>query len=59
MTGIPAAVWPTYVAEVFRVLKPNTGTAMFLELNPRFKSDDYDITDSTPSKQVSLSLKFS
>jgi hypothetical protein len=54
-TGIPATNWPTYVAEVLRVLKPNTGIALFIELNPWLKSDDYNITDSTPLKQVSIS----
>jgi hypothetical protein len=52
MLGIPAAAWPAYTAEAYRVLKPNTGIAVFVEMNPQFKSDHYQITDSMPVKQV-------
>jgi hypothetical protein len=55
MAGIPAAAWPAYTAEAHRVLKPNTGIAVFIEMNPQVKSDHYNITDSLPARQVSIS----
>ena len=44
MAGIPENAWPSYVNEVFRVLKPGSGVAIFAEMNPSTKSDSYDVS---------------
>ena len=54
MAGIPETKWPGYTAEVFRVLKPGTGIACFIEMNPRSRSDDHDVS-KLPLRQVLLS----
>jgi len=54
--GIPANAWPTYASEVLRVLKPGTGIAVFIELNPIVQSDDCELTDDMPLKYVHMML---
>jgi ubiquinone/menaquinone biosynthesis C-methylase UbiE len=51
MAGIPEKAWPNYVKEVFRVLKPGSGVAIFTEMNPSTKSDSYDVS-KTHLRQV-------
>jgi ubiquinone/menaquinone biosynthesis C-methylase UbiE len=55
MAGIPERAWPSYVGETFRVLKPGTGVAVFIEMNPRSKSETEDLS-KTYLRQVSVIL---
>jgi len=45
--GIPAQSWPPYIAEVYRVLKPGSGWATFLEIGTGFKSDDGSLPEDS------------
>jgi ubiquinone/menaquinone biosynthesis C-methylase UbiE len=57
MAGIPETAWPSYVKEVFRVLKPGSGVAIFTEMNPITKSDSYDVS-KTYLRQVLHTLSY-
>ena len=45
--GILAHSWPPFIAEVYRVLKPGTGCAMFLEVGTHFKCDDGSLPEDS------------
>ena len=55
--GIPAQSWPPYIAEVYRVLKPGSGWATFLEIGTGFKSDDGSLSEDSAINRVGLSGK--
>ena len=50
--GIPIKSWPGFIAEVYRVLKPGSGWAMFLEVGSGFKSDDGSLPEDAAIVKV-------
>src|SRR5208282_2682341 len=50
--GIPLESWPAFVEEVYRVLKPETGWAAFLEMDTRLRSDDGSLPVDSDYLQV-------
>ena len=54
--GIPANGWPEYIEEVYRVLKPGTGWAIFLEPGTRFQSDDRSLPEDSAIVEVWISV---
>jgi len=49
--GVPLNAWPGYVAEIFRVLKPGVGWAVFLEPNINWRSDDGSLPEDSYVRQ--------
>ena len=54
--GIPRNSWGPYIAEVYRVLKPGSGWAMFLEVGTGFKSDDGSLPEDSVMIKVWISV---
>jgi len=52
--GIPAHSWAPFIAEVYRVLKPGSGWAMFLEVGSGFKSDDGSLPEDAAIVKVRI-----
>ena len=50
--GIPLESWPAFVEEVYRVLKPETGWAAFLEMDTRMRTDDDSLPADSGFRQV-------
>jgi hypothetical protein len=50
--GVPLNAWPGYIAEIFRVLKPGVGWAVFLEPNINWRSDDGSLPEDSYVLQV-------
>jgi SAM-dependent methyltransferase len=50
--GIPESAWPDFIAEIYRVLKPGIGRAVFLEPDVVFKSENNSITEETYMRKV-------
>jgi hypothetical protein len=56
--GIPIKSWPAFIAEVYRVLKPGSGWAMFLEVGSGFKSDDASLPEDATIVKVLSFVRF-
>lgn len=53
--GIPVNSWAPFIAEVYRVLKPGSGWAMFLEVGSGFNSDDGSLPEDAALVKVRVS----
>jgi len=51
LSEIPASKWSDYLAESYRVLKPGTGSAMFVEGDPRVYSENNTIPPNSELSQ--------